>query len=100
MRAITDVGGLNAGPVDQTAHEKAYWEKRVDALMMILAREQRITVDEIRYGIERLGEKAYKEMSYYERWIDSMTNALIARGTLNVEEVAMKIGEIEAKGHE
>jgi hypothetical protein len=100
MRSTTDVGGLAAGPIDQTPHEKAYWEKRVDALMMILAREQRITVDEIRFSIERLGEKAYTEMSYYERWIDAMTNALIARGVLSVEEVSMRIGEVEARGHE
>ena len=100
MRVPTDVGGLAAGPIDQTPHEKAYWEKRVDALMMILARDQRLTVDEIRYSIERLGEKAYSEMSYYERWVEAISQSLIQRGLITVEELAMKIAEVEARGHE
>ena len=100
IRVPTDVGGLPSGPIDQTPHEKAVWEKRVDALMMILARENRITVDEIRFAIERLGEKAYSEMAYYERWIEAICQSLIQRGLLTVEEVSMRIGELEAKGHE
>ena len=100
IRVPTDVGGLEAGPIDRAGHEKAFWEKRVDALMMVLAREERITVDEIRYSIERLGEKAYSEMSYYERWIEAICQSLIQRGLLTVEEVSMRIGELEAKGHE
>ena len=47
----------------------ALWEKRVDALMVLLgSRERRvITVDELRRGIEQLGAEAYDAMSYYER---------------------------------
>ena len=31
-----DPGGLEAGPIDREEHDKAPWEKRVDALMVLL----------------------------------------------------------------
>ena len=36
-RGHHDMGGLDAGPVQQTEHDYALWEKRVDALMALLA---------------------------------------------------------------
>ena len=41
MRGHHDMGGLPAGPVAPTEHCYALWEKRVDALMMLLSAPQR-----------------------------------------------------------
>jgi len=48
------MGGLKAGPVERQDHDYQLWEKRVDALMVLLSRKRRFTVDELRKGIEAL----------------------------------------------
>ena len=50
-----------------------------------------ITVDELRYGIENLGADAYENLSYYERWIASVTRALQARGVITTDELGRKM---------
>lgn len=99
MRRHHDMGGLDAGPVEQKEHDYAPWEKRVDAVLRLLSGPGRrlITVDELRRGIEELGPGAYDEMSYYERWIASVTNNLIEKGVLNVDELGRKMAEVEAR---
>src|SRR3546814_9861354 len=66
-----DMGGLDAGPVEQAGHDHAAWEKRIDAIRGLLTKRGLITVDEMRRGIEDLGHGAYDELSYYERWLSS-----------------------------
>ena len=56
-----------------------------------------MTVDELRRGIEQLGPEVYDKMSYYERWITSVTNNLLEKGTLSVDELGRKMAEIEAR---
>ena len=97
MRGIHDVGGLQAGPVERVEHDYQLWEKRVDALMVLLSRKRRFTVDELRKGIESLPGDAYDRLSYYERWIFSITQALIQRGTISIEEVRAKLADIEKR---
>lgn len=99
MRRHHDMGGLDAGPVEQNEHDYAPWEKRVDAMLRLLSGPERrmITVDELRRGIEELGPGAYDEMSYYERWIASVTNNLIEKGVLRVDELGRKMAEVEAR---
>ena len=47
------------------------WEKRVDALMMLLSHRARnlLKVDELWRNIEVLGPDAYYRLTYYERWM-------------------------------
>ena len=71
------MGGLEAGLVDREDHDKAPWEKRVDALMSFSERTSCLFVDELRRGIEELGADAYDRYGYYERWMASMTNILL-----------------------
>jgi hypothetical protein len=40
-RGVHDLGGLPAGPVDRAEHDYALWEKRVDALMVLLGHKSR-----------------------------------------------------------
>lgn len=96
LRRHHDMGGLPAGPVEQGEHDYAPWEKRVDAILRLLADPQRgvITVDELRRGIEELGPGAYDEMSYYERWIASVTNNLLEKGVITVDELGRRMAEI------
>jgi hypothetical protein len=96
MRGVHDVGGLPAGPIDRCEHDKALWEKRVHALLVLLAdpRREVMTVDELRRGIEALGADEYAKLSYYERWITSITNALLQRGVLTADELGRKLAEV------
>jgi hypothetical protein len=91
------MGGLPAGAVERTEHDYALWEKRVDALMMLLSSKDRrlLTVDELRRNIESLGPDAYDRMSYYERWIYAITQTLIQRGVITVDELGRKIKAVE-----
>ena len=99
MRQHHDMGGLPAGPVDRREHDHAPWEKRVDALMMLLSEPQRqlLRVDELRRNIEALPPDAYDTMSYYERWMASITATLLQRGTFTADELARKLAEVEAR---
>ena len=93
-----DVGGLEAGPIGREEHGKAPWEKRVDALMVLLGRKKILGVDELRRGIEELGADAYDRYSYYERWMASMTNVLLEKNVIEVSELGARMAEIEAGG--
>jgi hypothetical protein len=99
MRRHHDMGGMAAGPVDRTEHDYAPWEKRVDAILRLLADSKRkiLRVDELRRGIEDLGPGAYDELSYYERWIASISNMLIEKGVISIDELGRKMAEVEAR---
>jgi hypothetical protein len=100
-RAFHDMGGLPAGPVAYDEHDHDQWERRVDALMMILSgikgARRLMTVDELRKNIEALPPDAYESMSYYDRWVSSITQTMIQRGVVSTEELARKMAEIEAR---
>jgi hypothetical protein len=99
MRAHHDMGGLPAGPIDQSEHNYAPWEKRTHAMMVLLSEPARrmMTTDELRRGIESLGAAEYDRMTYYERWITSIANAMIQKGVFTVDELGRKLTEIEAR---
>jgi len=96
MRSHHDMGGLPAASVEAAEHEYAPWEKRVDALMMLLSHKDRrlLTVDELRRNIEALGAEAYERMSYYERWMHAITQSLIQRGTITVDELGRRMEDV------
>jgi hypothetical protein len=98
-RSHHDMGGMDAGPVEQIDHVHVLWEKRTDAIMRLVTDKDRriMTVDELRRGIEQLGPEVYDKMSYYERWITSVTNNLLEKGTINVDELGRKMAKIEAR---
>ncbi|HEX6320939.1 MAG TPA: hypothetical protein VFZ84_18920 [Burkholderiales bacterium] len=91
-RGHHDMGGLPAGRVERTEHDYADWERRVDALAVLMNR--RITVDERRKNIEALPPQAYDSMSYYERWVIALGQALIQRGIITTEELGRKMEEV------
>jgi len=97
MRRDHDLGGREAGPVIRAEHDYALWEKRVDALLSLLAARHLITVDELRRNIEELGADAYHRLTYYERWIHSITQTLLQRGVLTVDELGRRMAEVERR---
>lgn len=94
MRGYHDIGGLALGPVETGEHGHELWEKRVDAILVLLSKKGVISVDELRLGIETLGAESYERLSYYERWIASITRALVARGVITTEELGQRMAEV------
>jgi uncharacterized Zn finger protein len=91
-RGHHDMGGLPAGRVERTEHDYADWERRVDALSVLL--NTKVSVDERRKNIEALPPQDYDAMSYYERWVVSLGQALIQRGIITTEELGRKMEEV------
>ena len=92
------MGGVHAGPVDQGEHEYELWEKRVDALLVLLNSQGLFTVDALRRALEDLGEDAFETMSYYERWIAAVARNLVEVGVLTHEEIGRRMEEVLARG--
>jgi hypothetical protein len=93
------MGGLPAGTCGHDEHDYEQWEKRVDALMLLLSAKERrlMKVDELRRNIESLGAQAYEGMGYYERWMHAICQTLIQRGVISIDELGRKMAEIEGK---
>jgi len=101
-KGIHDVGGDPAPACDPDDHPHEYWERRVDALMVLLSGAARspdvaaasragaalLRVDQIRRQIEALGSRAYGEMSYYERWSHAIAGVLLESGVITTAELA------------
>ena len=92
-----DMGGLPAGRVEYKEHDYAEWERRVDA-MSVLMGDRGVTVDQRRRNIEAISPDEYDRMSYYERWIVAFTQSLIQRGVITTAELAQKMVEVERRG--
>ena len=93
------MGGLSAGPVEQTEHDYTPWEKRVDAILRLISDDKRklMIVDEHRRIMEDLGPGAYDELSYYERWISAITTNLIEKGVLSIDELGRRMEAVKTR---
>jgi nitrile hydratase subunit beta len=96
-RGVHDLGGLPAGPVPRAEHELAFWEKRVDATLQLLARKRLMTVDELRRGIESLPPEDYDRMSYYERWTASIARIMVEHGVVTQRELDERVAALDAR---
>lgn len=96
-RAAHDAGGLDFGPIDRTEHDLALWEKRVDAMLILLvgAKKSAFKIDAMRRVIEDYGQQEYDATTYYEKWIRAVRNLLIEQEILTKAEVEAKIAEVE-----
>jgi hypothetical protein len=98
VRSHHDMGGLPAGKIDRTEHDYADWERRVDAMAVLLSQKRLLTVDERRRAIETLAPEAYDSLAYYERWVVALGQTLIQRGLITSAELARKMLEVEKRG--
>jgi len=92
------MGGLPAGRVEPTEHDYEQWERRVDAMAVLLwgikGTKKVATVDEHRRAIESFAPAMYDALSYYEKWIFALSQTLIARGVISSEELARKMANV------
>ncbi len=93
------MGGLSAGPVEQTEHDYTPWEKRVDAILRLVGDDKRqlINLEEHRRAMEELGPGAYDELSYYERWISAITTILIEKGVISIDELGRRMEDVKTR---
>ncbi|MFV0473231.1 MAG: ScnB-like protein [Pikeienuella sp.] len=94
-----DMGGEPpAGPVDRETHDYALWEKRVDALMVLMTSRGLFTVDGLRRVLEDMPKESFETQSYYERWVQSITQNLMEAGVFTPGELGRKMDEVAARG--
>ena len=98
MRSYHDMGGLPAGNIERSEHDYADWERRVDAMGVVLSQKRLLTVDQRRRAIETLTPQAYDSLSYYERWVIALGQTLIQRGIITSAELARRMLEVEKRG--
>jgi Nitrile hydratase beta subunit len=96
----TEMGGLDAGPIQRVEHEYAPWEKRCHALANVLDMRKIISTEEKRRGVESLGSQIDGALTYYERWITAFANLLFQKGILSPEALALKMAEVEKRFQE
>ena len=90
--AVHDVGGLDFGSVDMQEHDLALWERRVDAMLVLLANNRgAFKVDAMRRVIESYGEQQYDATTYYEKWCRALRNLLVEQGVISRAELAAKL---------
>ncbi len=96
-RGHHDMGGLPAGPVDRGRHEYAEWERRVDAMCVLVGNKRLCSVDQRRRNIEALPPEVYDKTAYYEKWVVSLGESLIQRGVITTEDLARKMAEVNER---
>ena len=101
MDGIHDMGGMHGfGKVEPEPDEPVFhalWEGRTMALNRALGYTGIWTIDQTRYGIERLPPDVYLNSSYYKKWAVRLENLLIEKGLIDADELkaghALRPGE-------
>ena len=104
-RGHHDMGGqieeMRAGRIERTEHDYAEWERRIDAMAILLwgikGGKKSMSVDEHRKNIESLPPQEYDGTSYYEKWIYALTQTLIQRGVISTDELGRKMEEVQRR---
>jgi hypothetical protein len=95
-RAHHDLGGVPkfmCEAVDVEPHALTDFDKEVDAIRQILGAKKVVSVDELRRGIESIPEAEYHQLSYYRRWIRSLTDNLLKKGVISEAELRAALEE-------
>ena len=96
-RAVHDVGGLPGGPIDRDEHDPSHYERRVDALVMLLTGHGAFRVDALRRMVETYAEQKYDGTPYYDRWIVAVRNLLVEQEVLTRPEIDDRIAAVRAR---
>ena len=97
-RGVHDVGGLEGAPIEHGEHAVSLFEKRVDALVMLMVHPSvaAFRVDALRRAVESNSAAEYAELGYYTKWLRAVRDLLIEQGVLSGEEIAAKIALLRA----
>ena len=95
MNGIHDMGGMQGlGEIGYREDEPGFheqWEIKVFALVRAMQSSS------LRTYIESIPAADYLRMSYYERWITALTNLLLEKQVVTVDELGRKMAEVEAR---
>lgn len=89
-RAHHDLGGVSkfmCEPVDKSAHALTEFDRDVDGLRQMLGVKGIMSVDELRRGVEAIPENDYHRLTYYQRWMRSITDNLLRKGVISEAEL-------------
>jgi flagellin-specific chaperone FliS len=64
---------------------------------MLCGKRGLLRTDEMRRNIEDLGPGVYDRLSYYERWCAAVTNVLLQKNVVTVDELGRKMTEVEQR---
>lgn len=92
MTRIHDMGGrYGDGPVEPEVAEPVFhsaWEARALALTLAVGARRHWSLDTFRYSREALLPKDYSSLGYFEKWLASLANLVLADGLVTREELA------------
>ncbi len=94
MRAQHDPGGLDEGPIDTHEHEVSLYERRADAMLVLLASQGHFTVDAQRRVWEDLPPEVYRSTRYYDSWLLHSKILLIERGLIDENDLQRRTDEV------
>ena len=98
-RKVNDVGGLEAGAVDRRESAQTLFEKRVDALVMLLTHPRlgAFKVDALRRAVEQNSPEDYATLGYYEKWLRAIRLLLLEQDVIAEDELDRKIAAVRAR---
>jgi hypothetical protein len=80
-RAVHDVGGLTLEPIDRSEHDVALWEKRTDAMLVLLRQKDHDT----------------GPASPYEVLEEVIRSLLIEKGVLTAQKIAAQVDLMDSR---
>lgn len=95
-RLPSDIGGLQAGPIDPVDHGMKFWERQANALRSSLTRNKIVKTDELRRAAEELGAD-YKKLHYFEITTSALRTLMIEKGYMTEAELQAKMAEVRAR---
>ncbi len=97
-RGIHDIGGLDFGAIDRGEHPPTTFERRVDALMLLMIGPSgAFRVDALRRAIEAYNETDYAHLAYYEKWVRALRILLVEQGVLTDEQIDARIAALRER---
>lgn len=92
MSRVHDMGGRHGdGPVTPVAQDSAPfdapWHRRALAVTLACGSLGLWNLDMSRHAREKLAPRDYARFSYYEKWIAALTNLLVEKGAVTLDEL-------------
>lgn len=86
------------GRIDRDPDERGFharWEAVVTAMQNAVMRGV-INIDEFRHAIERMEPARYLGVTYFEKWLDGISRALVEKGVISAEALEARTQFFEA----